>query len=256
MKATIAKFLGALKGARHNRRTSAAGPYWTAAASLAEGHEPSIKPAALAECLDRLGRTEDDLAADAQRLAMLAQVERVASREPDARARLRAAAIAKGDAEKRAAEFEKRARDLRAEAEAATAEAANELDAARKAVQRAADLRLELGRAGHPDHADEGTRRERQRLVEHVEAQLRTLAVEHVEARAAVEALPVVDADRFAADRAARVRGRLELLTEKRDRLAARLAALRDGAPIDEEGEDDGDELDGIEQGEARTVTP
>jgi hypothetical protein len=255
MNATIAKFLGALKGARHNRRTSAAGIYWTAAASLAEGHEPNIKPSLLAECLDRLGRTEGDLLADAQRLAMLAQVERVASREPDARARLRAAATAKGDAEKRAAEFEKRARDLRAEAEAATAEAANELDAARKAGQRAADLRLELGRAGHPDHADEGERRERQRLVEGIEAELRTLAGELVEARAAVEELPAVE-DRASEGPSARTRGRLELLTEKRDRLAARLAALKAGAPIDAEGDEDAEDLDGIEQGEARTVTP
>lgn len=254
MNATIAKFLGALKGARNGRRTSAHATYWAAATALAEGHEPSSKPAALAECLERIGKTEDDLAADAQRLAMLAQVERVASREPDARAGLRAAAIAKGDAEKRAAEFEKRARDLRAEAEAATAEAANELDAARKAGQRAADLRLELARLGHPDHADEGERRERARAVEHVEATLRTLAGELAEARAAVEDLPAVDADRFAADRAARVRGRLELLTEKRDRLAARLEALRNGASLDAEGDDDAEDLERAEDGEA--VTP
>jgi chromosome segregation ATPase len=256
MNATIAKFLGALKGARNGRRTSAHATYWAAAAALADGHEPSSKPAALAECLERIGKTEDDLAADAQRLAMLAQVERIASREPDARARLRAAAIAKGDAEKRAAEFEKRARDLRAEVEAATAEAANELDAARKAVQRAADLRLELARLGHPDYADEVERRERALAVDGIETQLRGLATELAEARAAVEALPVVDADRFAADRAARVRGRLELLTEKHARLVARLESLRNGAPIDAEGDsdDDAEDLERAEDGEA--VTP
>jgi hypothetical protein len=255
---TIKRFLDTLRGTRRTRQSSAEQVYWPACKALAKGEEPTGKATALAEAMDRLGKTEADIERDAQALAELERVEAHAQRRSAARDRLTAAGRAQAAAEREAAALIAKAEGVRAASAAAVAEARGELTAATKAEERAAELRRVLEQRGCPQFAGEAEQRERQRHVEHVEAELRGLATELAEARAAVEGLPVVDADRFAADRAARVRGRLELLEGKRDRLAARLAALKAGAPLDagDDDGDDGEDLDGIEQGEARTVTP
>lgn len=245
----IAKqFLSTLRGARTNRRTSAAGLYWSAATCLAEGREPSIKPAALAEALERVGRDEDQLAADAQRIAKLMQFERVAAKETDAKTRLKTATTAQAAADRRAAELLAQADRVRAEAAAIVSEARNEADVARGAAQRADALRLELARLGHPDFSGEAEKRKRQRAIEQAEAELRSMADELRERAADVDALPVADTHQVSADRSDRARGRLALTEERHARLVARLESLRNGGPIDVEGNtDDDDDFDDVE---------
>jgi hypothetical protein len=244
---TIKRFLDTLRGTRRTRQSSAEQIYWAACEALARGEEPTGKATALAEAMDRLRKTEADIERDAQALAELARVEAQAQRNDAARGRMKAAGNAQVAADRRAAELLAQADRVRAEAAAAVAEARGELTAATKAEERAAELRRVLEQRGCPQFAGMAEQRERQRIVEGIEAQLRTLAGELIEARAAAEDLPAVDADRFAADRAARVRGRLELLEGKRDALAARLAALRAGGPIDVEGNTDDDDFDDVE---------
>jgi hypothetical protein len=238
----VKEFLASLRRTRTGHRSSASAIYWRTAAAIAAGSRPQDKETTIAECLEKLGRDEDQLAADAQRIAQLMQFERVAAKEADARTRLKTATTAQAAADRRAAALLREADRIRAEAQAATTEARNEVDIARGAAQRADALRLELARLGHPDYADEGEKRQRQRAIEQAEAELRGMTDELRERTADVAALPVTDTNQVSADRSDRARGRLALLEERRARLTARLEALRAGGPIDAEGDNDADE--------------
>lgn len=232
-------FLAGLRRTRTSHRSSAAATYWRAAAAIAAGVKPKDREEHIIEAMEKLGRDEDALAADAHRITQLMQVERTAAKEADAKTRLKTATIAQAAADRRAAELLREADRIRAEVQAATTEARNEVDIARGATQRADALRLELARLGHPEHAGEGDRVARQREVERLEADLRALEPEVREAVAAAEALPVVE-DRATEGAAARTRGRALLLTQKLDRLSSRLESLKAGGPIDGDIDEDG----------------
>jgi hypothetical protein len=242
----VMEFLASLRRTRTGHRSSASAIYWRTAAAIAAGTRPKDKETDIAEALEKLGRDEDALAADAQRIAKLMQNERAAAKEADAKTRLKTATTAQADADRRAAELLREADRIRAEAQAATNEARNEVDIARGAAQRADALRLELARLGHPDYFGEDEKRQRQREIERLEAELRGIA-EDLRSRAAdVEALPIIDASQVEANRAGRARGRLALIEERRDRLVRRLESLKAGAPLEVDTEE-ADDIDDAE---------
>lgn len=243
----VKEFLDSLRRTRTGNRSSVSMIYWRTAAAIAAGTRPKGKETDIAEALEKLGRDEDALAADAERIATLMQVERVAANEAEARSRLKAAATAQAAADSRAVELLREADRIRAEAQAATKEARNDVDTARSAAQRADALRLELARLGHPDYAGEIDRVARQREVERLEADLRALEPEVRDAVVAAEALPVVE-DPATEWGAARTRGRAQLLAQKRDRLVRRLESLKAGGPIGGDSDDNGmDDFDDAE---------
>ena len=152
------QFLAGLRSTRTGHRSSAAATYWAAAEALGVGKEPTCKPAALAEALERLGKTEADLERDAHLLGEQAQAQSVAAKETAAVQRHKAAVGAKAAADQKAAALEEQARKLRTEAEAAVVEAGRELNGVRKATSRVAELSRELAKRQHPahlQHADE-----------------------------------------------------------------------------------------------------
>lgn len=242
----VKEFLASLRRTRTGHRSSASAIYWRTAAAIAAGTRPKDKETDIAEALEKLGRDEDALAADAQRIAQLMQVERAAANEADARARLKTATTAQAAADRRAAELLREADKIRSEAAASVSESRAEVDIARGAAQRADALRLELARLGHPDYSGKGEKRQRQREIERLEAELRGMADELRDRAADVDALPVIDANQVEADRAGRVRGKAALVEERHARLVARLESLKAGGPLDGDN-DDGDDFDDAE---------
>ncbi len=154
--------------------------------------------------------------------------------------------------------IERRAAELEAQAEELRRQQVARVDAARAALAqtdgaeaRHAGLRQRLAAGGHPDFLGEADRRERQHKIENAEGELRALVATLREASASVAALPEVETNPVAADQAARVRGRLKLLEERRDRLARRLDALRAGASLDGDSDDGVADIDDAETVEA-----
>ncbi len=237
------------------RRQSVAATYWQGIARLAEGRLSERAAEAIVESLDpavaTLGKDLDDVQADVDALTDLRKVEILVQRRDADRATLKAVVRDGVAIERRAAELEAQAQELRRPQ-------VTRVDAARAALAqtdgadaRHASLRQRLAAGGHPDFLGESDRRERQRQIENAEGELRALVDTLREASAAVAVLPEVETNPVAADQAARVRGRLKLLEERRDRLTRRLDALRAAAPLDGDSDDGVADIDDAETVEA-----
>lgn len=228
------------------RRQSVAATYWQGIARLAEGRLSERAAEAIVESLDpavaTLGKDLDEVQADVDALTDLRKVEVLVQRREADRANLKGVLREGVAIERRAAELEAQAQELRRQQVARVEAARAALDQTEGVEARHDSLRQRLAAGGHPDFLGESDRRERQRQIEQAEGELRSLADTLREATAAVAALAEVETNAVAADQAARVRGRLTLLQERRDRLARRLDGLRAGAPLD--GDDGVDEID------------
>jgi hypothetical protein len=143
---------GRLRGARHSRSQKLADPYWSAVASLAAGAEPSNVPA-LADAMEILGKSEDDLPRDATLLVELEESEaRAALLAPSTKASEKAGA-ARHAAELKAAAMRDEAKRLVETASNAFHVARCEMDACEQAGRRAQDIRRQLAAGGHPKYA-------------------------------------------------------------------------------------------------------
>lgn len=238
----VKQFLAGLRRTRNGHRSSAAATYWSAAEALAAGREPTCKPAALAEALERLGKTEADLERDAHLLAEQQQAQSVAAKETAAVQRHKAAVGAKAAADQKAAALEQQAKQIRAEAEAAVVEAGRELNGVRKASSRVAELSRELAKRQHPAHVQHADEAQRDRQAEALQNDLATAEREVVEAEKAVATWPqnLLDGpvDSALAGGARRAARQLAVARDRRDQLAKQLAELRGGASDDTTGED------------------
>lgn len=237
------------------RHQSVAATYWQGIARLAEGRLSERAAEAIVESLDAavatLGKAVDDVQADIDAVTNLRKVEVLVQRREADRANLKGVLREGVAIERRAAELEAQAQELRRQ-QVARVEAARAALAQTEGVEARHDsLRQRLAAGGHPDFVGESDRRERQRQIEHAEGELRSLVDTLRDATAAVESLPEVETNPVAADQAARVRGRLKLLEERRDRLARRLDGLRAGAPLDGDSDDGIDTTDDAEAVEA-----
>ena len=236
------QFLAGLRSTRTGHRSSAAATYWAAAEALGVGKEPTCKPAALAEALERLGKTEADLERDAHLLGEQAQAQSVAAKETAAVQRHKAAVGAKAAADQKAAALEEQARKLRTEAEAAVVEAGRELNGVRKATSRVAELSRELAKRQHPAHLQHADEMQRHRQVEALQNDLAAAEREVAEAEKAVATWPknLLDGpvDSAMAGGARRAARQLAVARDRRDLLAKQLADLRGGASDDTPGED------------------
>lgn len=237
------------------RRQSVAATYWQGIGRLAEGRLSERAAEAIVESLDpavaTLGKDLDEVQADVEALTNLRKVEILVQRREADRATLKAILHDGVAIDRRAAELEAQAQELRRQQ-------VNRVDAARAALAQTdgaeahhASLRQRLEAGGHPDFLGESDRRERQRQIERAEGELRALADTLREAATAVKALPETDINPVSAHQAARVRGRLKLLEERRDRLTRRLDALRAGAPLAGDSDNGVDDIDDVEAVEA-----
>jgi len=224
-------FLAGLRKLRTGQRSGAVAVYWRSAAAIAAGTHPKDKPGAIAESLDRLDRTEEDLAADAQLLAELQHVEARARQKTTLRARLKDAAVAAVKADERANALEREARDLRAKATEAKNAATGQWEEAARAAEQAGALVQQLAERGHPDHAAAIDQAQRDREIEALEVEARTVA-EDLQSAHAAAIEPAEDApDRVLfSDRVlARARSRVAMLEAQGARLQERIAATRNG---------------------------
>ena len=244
MNTIVKQFLAGLRRTRTGHRSSAAGIYWPAGEALAAGKEPTCKPAALAEAMERLGKTEADLERDAHLIAELAQAQSVAAKETAAVQRIKAAVGAKAAADQKAAALEEQARKLRSEAEAAVVEASRELNGVRKANSRVAELTRELAKRQHPAHVQQVEHELHQRVIEAKQRDLAAVEKELSESEAALATFAGVDGGAESALTRAARRARQDVLRLRadRDRLAAEIQGLRGIAQVDD-GEDVTDQL-------------
>lgn len=235
-------YLKKLAGVRRERRGSAAAVYWNACADLANGREPRAKAEALAEALDDLRRSEQDLADDARLVAEHHAATERASRRDAVRSRLRAAGAALAAADQKAAELIDEARRIRAEAQAAVDAANAEQTAVQRATEQVRQLARRLAQRGEPSAVEAAADAELQRRTDSASTDLRVAQQELAEVEAfEADAQAIVDqadAGKFAvADdklQAARsTLGEIELRRARRDRLAARLAAVQAGGDPD-----------------------
>lgn len=245
------KILNLIRERLTARHADAHSAYWAHIEKIASGELSERAAASAADSIEKLlpalNKSLDDVERDIADVTALHEVEADAQRRDVARRALK-------DTARAGVAIEERARKLEDEARVLREEHANRMAGARAAVAatdgaeaRIADLRRRLAAGGHPGFAGEADRVARQREIERIEAELRGMTDTLRERAAEVAALPVTDANQVEADRAARARGRLALLEERHARLVARLESLRNGGPIDVEGNTDDDDFDDAE---------
>lgn len=229
---TVQTIIDFIKNRLGARRISNASLYWTTLERAASAD--SLSDRAMGSMLDAiegtlpaLGKTAADVEADLELLRehAAARAEAQASEQAKAEAgELRADALRQ---ERRAQELIAEAERLRTAAEVNRQRANATTDGASRAAQELGRTRRALALAGHPGFGAAATDAAKVAEVESLRGELSNL-----------------DAGMIAGD---------ESPVARRATIAARLREL--GRPIDD-ADDDGEDLDGIEQGEARTVAP
>lgn len=205
---------------RRKTAASAASPYWKTIEDLAAGREPKVRDQELDESMTSLGKTETDLARDAELLAELRATEVAVGGAAKARDEASAMGKRATELDRDAEQLLSTARQNRAEAERLRQLASATRSGIDNAERTLAQLRNQLAERGHvacAEHVAAANERiDRQNATDRVESQL---AVARTDLAAVDQALR---ADVEASARAETI----ELRTAARDRRAERVRQL------------------------------